>query len=451
VGRLRFTTETAELADCDLVIEAVLERMDLKRTVFARLDEVVPASAVLATNTSSLSVTEIAAGTKDPSRVVGMHFFNPAPVQRLVEVISTVVTAPDVVDDVAELARALGKNAVQVTDRAGFIANALLFGYLNDAIAMVEQHHASREEIDTAMRIAWGYPMGPLALLDLIGLDTAQQILTTMYDETRSRRHAPAPLLKQLVTAGLLGRKSGSGFYRYGEPAAAAPPTSAATTDLGPTVVVGSGPEAERVRRAFGIEADEPSESTAPGLLIDASTGSVDEVRASLAAWSGRTDSAGAVLATTIRSAAVIEVAGAAGRPGDVVGIRVHGAEAGPFVVEIARTAATDQRTVDLARAACRSAGIESVVCRDRAGYVVDALVAPYVNDAVRMLESGYAAADDIDTAMKQGCALPKGPFEMLDVLGATTVLADLERIYDETREPAVAPAPLLRHRIAGG
>ncbi|MDQ3308106.1 MAG: 3-hydroxybutyryl-CoA dehydrogenase, partial [Actinomycetota bacterium] len=213
--RLTLSTSLADLKDCDLVVEAVVERLDLKRSVFQQLDEVVRPDAVLATNTSSLSVTEISAGTARPGRVIGMHFFNPAPVQQFVEVIRTVVTEPDVVEDVQGLARALGKNPVTAGDRAGFIANALLFGYLNHAVSMYESSYATREDIDAAMRLGCGYPMGPLALLDLIGLDTAYEILDTMYRQGRNRLHAPSPVLRQMVTANLLGRKTGRGFYTY--------------------------------------------------------------------------------------------------------------------------------------------------------------------------------------------------------------------------------------------
>ena len=179
------------------------------------LDGLVRPEVILASNTSSLSVTELSVKTARPGRVVGVHFFNPAPVQKLVEVIRTVVTEPDVIDDVTAFADRLGKTPVVIGDRAGFIANALLFGYLNHAVRMVEQSYASREDIDAAMRFGCGYPMGPLALVDLIGLDTAYEILDTMYHQSRNRLHAPAPLLKQMITAGLLGRKSGRGFYTY--------------------------------------------------------------------------------------------------------------------------------------------------------------------------------------------------------------------------------------------
>ena len=215
VDRIELTTSLEAVKGCDFVIEAVIEQLPVKQELFRRLDGIVGADAILATNTSSLSVTEIGTATSRPGRVVGVHFFNPAPVQNLVEVIRTVVTEPDVLDRVAELCRSLGKTPVVCGDKAGFIANALLFGYLNHAVSMYESKYASREDLDAAMRFGCGYPMGPLALLDLIGLDTAYEILDTMYKQGRDRLHAPAPILKQMVTAGLLGRKSGRGFYTY--------------------------------------------------------------------------------------------------------------------------------------------------------------------------------------------------------------------------------------------
>src|SRR5665811_2295305 len=172
LGRVRFSSDLADLAECDLVVEAVPERLDLKRDIFARLDQLVKPDAILATNTSSLSVTEISVATQHPRRVVGLHFFNPATVQKFVEVIRTVVTDDDVVEDVKALAERIGKLPVVIGDKAGFIANALLFGYLNHAVDMFESRYATREDIDAAMQLGCGLPMGPLALVDLIGLDT---------------------------------------------------------------------------------------------------------------------------------------------------------------------------------------------------------------------------------------------------------------------------------------
>src|SRR5256714_781251 len=217
--RVRFAVGLAELGAADLVVEAVPEQLDLKRKILAELDEVCKPETILATNTSSLSVTEISVATHRPNQVVGMHFFNPAPIMKLVEIVRTVVTDEDVVADVEALCARLGKVDVTINDRAGFIANALLFGYLNHAVALYESRYASREDIDAAMRLGCGLPMGPLALMDLIGLDTAYEILDTMYRRGgRDRRHAPVPLIKQMVTAGLLGRKTGRGFYTYTKP-----------------------------------------------------------------------------------------------------------------------------------------------------------------------------------------------------------------------------------------
>ena len=213
--RVSFATSMEELKDADLVVEAVVESIEIKKQIFKQLEGIVSEDAILATNTSSLSVTEISTANSQPGRVIGVHFFNPAPVQGFVEIVQTVVTEPSVLEDVSGLVKALGKNPVVCGDKAGFIANTLLFGYLNHAVSMYEQRYASREDIDAAMRFGCGYPMGPLALLDLIGLDTAYEILETMYRQGRDRLHAPAPILKQMVTAGMLGRKTGKGFYTY--------------------------------------------------------------------------------------------------------------------------------------------------------------------------------------------------------------------------------------------
>ncbi|MDT7537806.1 MAG: 3-hydroxybutyryl-CoA dehydrogenase, partial [Actinomycetota bacterium] len=191
-ARISMGTDLSAVADCELVIEAIPERMELKCELFAALDKLLPEDAVLATNTSALSVTELATTTSRPSRVVGLHWFNPAPVMDLVEVVQTVVTDPSVVEDVEALVAKVGKTDVTAGDRAGFIANALLFGYLNNAVRMYESRYASREDIDAAMRFGCGHPMGPLALLDLIGLDSAYEILETMYAQSRDHRHAPA-------------------------------------------------------------------------------------------------------------------------------------------------------------------------------------------------------------------------------------------------------------------
>ena len=213
--RTTFTTDREALSTADLVVEAIPERLDIKAALFDDLDRICRDDAVLATNTSSLPVTQIAAATAHPERVVGMHFFNPAPVMKLVEVVRTVLTAADVVNTVVGLAESAGKTPLVIGDRAGFIANALLFGYLNDAALTAERGHADVADIDRVIAEAAGLPMGPLTLMDLIGLDVCLEVLEVMYAERRETRYAPAPLLKRLVMGRNLGRKTGRGYYQY--------------------------------------------------------------------------------------------------------------------------------------------------------------------------------------------------------------------------------------------
>ena len=215
LARFRTFTDLAAAAEADLVIEVVPESYEVKQQVLRELDAIVRPDTILATGTNALSVTRLAAESQRPERVLGLHFFNPAPAMKLVEVVSCVLTAPTAVDAVTELARELGKEPVAVGDRPGFVADGLLFGYLNQAAAMYEAKYASREDIDAAMRLGCGLPMGPLALLDLIGVDTARTVLEAMYASSGDRLHAPAPILGQLAEAGLTGQKSGRGFYTY--------------------------------------------------------------------------------------------------------------------------------------------------------------------------------------------------------------------------------------------
>ena len=212
LARVRAVTSLDELADADLVVEAVIEDLAVKQALFASLDEIVRPGAVLATTTSSLPVVECAAVTGRPRDVIGIHFFNPAPVMRLVEVVRTVTTGDDIVATAQAFCERLGKHPVTCGDRAGFIVNALLFPYLNDAVKMLQAHYAVADDIDAAMVVGCGYPLGPFALLDVVGLDVALAIQRTLYEEFREPGFAPAPLLEHLVTAGYLGRKTGKGF-----------------------------------------------------------------------------------------------------------------------------------------------------------------------------------------------------------------------------------------------
>jgi 3-hydroxybutyryl-CoA dehydrogenase len=510
LGRIRFTTDYADLADRDLVVEAVPEQLELKRAIFEQLDKVVPASSILATNTSSLSVTDIAVATSRPAQVVGMHFFNPAPVLKFVEVVRTVVSDPDVVSDVEALARSLDKQPVVVGDKAGFIANALLFGYLNHAASMFETKYATREDIDASMKLGCGLPMGPLALLDLIGLDTAYEILDTMYKQGRDRLHAPSPVLKQMVTAGLRGRKSGRGFYSYEAPNSpvvvsdaltpGAPGEAGAvpTRSIQKVGVAGSGTMATgiievfakagfevlfvtrgedrvaRVRSAIERSLDKgvlrgklTQEERDAALTRITGSARIDDlvdcdlvveavveelsVKAALFETFDEICKPGAILATTTSSLPVVDLAAVTRRPHDVVGLHFFNPAPVMKLVEVVNTVATSDDVVATAVEVCRRLGKHPVTCGDRAGFIVNALLFPYLNDAVRMLEVNYASADDIDTAMKTGCGYPMGPFELLDVVGLDVSLAIQRTLYLEFREPGFAPAPRLEHLVTAG
>jgi len=508
LSRVDFADSLTALAACDLVVEAVPERLDLKRELFTRLDAIVGPDAIIATNTSSLSVTEISVATQTPHRVVGLHFFNPAPVQKFVEVIRTVVTDDAVVDDVIALARRIGKLPVVVSDKAGFIANALLFGYLNHAVSMYESRYASREDIDAAMQLGCGLPMGPLALMDLIGLDTAYEILDTMYKQGRDRLHAPTPILKQMTTAGLRGRKSGRGFYTYAEPGSGKvvddhltpPPPSATTTGraVRSVGVVGSGTMAAGIVEVFAkagfdvlmVARGEAKVQTALASVTRSlekavQRGKLDEAArdAALAriTGSGRLDDLadvdlvveavvedlavkqalfenldeickpGAVLATTTSSLPVVQLAASTRRAGDVVGLHFFNPAPVMRLVEVVHAVTTEADVVATAVEVCRRLGKHPVTCADRSGFIVNALLFPYLNDAVKMLDAQYASADDIDAAMRAGCGYPMGPFELLDVVGLDVSLAIQRELYLEFRERGFSPSPLLEHLVTAG
>jgi 3-hydroxybutyryl-CoA dehydrogenase len=508
LGRVTLTTSLADVAVADIVIEAVPEDLDLKRSVFAELDKITRSDAILASNTSSLSITEISVATQNPRRVVGLHFFVPAQIQEFAEIVRTVVTEPAVVESVKVLAEKLGKTPVVCGDKAGFIANALLFGYLNHAVTMFESHYASREDIDAAMKYGCGYPMGPLALLDLIGLDTAYEILNSMYRQGRKRVHAPAPILKQMITAGLLGRKSGRGFYTYAgadSPEIVADeltPSSAQAPqlrrDIARVGVVGTGTMATGIVEVFAkagfdvvyvARSEERVASVRKNLerslekAVQRGKLASDARDAALGRVTGTTrldDLAdvdlvveavvedltvkkalfenldeicrpGAILATTTSSLPVIEMAAVTQRRGDVIGIHFFNPATVMKLVEVVHTVATSAEVLETSRALCKKIGKVAVTCGDRAGFIVNALLFPYLNDAVKMLEAHYATVDDIDLAMKAGLRLPMGPFTLLDVVGLDVSLAITKTLYLEFREPGFSPAPLLEHLVTAG
>ena len=492
LDRVTITTELGDLKDCDLVVEAVPEVLELKHQVFGKLDDIVDPDAILASNTSSLSITQIAAPTKHPERVLGMHFFNPAPVLKLVEVITTLRTDAQVRDAVVAVSERLGKKPVVVGDRAGFVANYLLFGYFTSALRMLEHGHVSREDLDTAMRVGAGLPMGPCTLMDLVGLDVCDHIGDVIYAHTRSQMHAPSPMLGRMVTSGLLGRKSGRGFYTYAKPGSGQvvdddrTPPAVEPGEPGSVGVIGTGDLARELvdRLEEGgyavVQVSDAGDSEELAALADVDVvveaqdldtdvddledlaldgsgdGDLDDLLPGrdlddLFAELGEITRPDAVL-TTVNSAAAVALGAVSGRPGRSLVLRVHAPTGNGQVVEIGRTSATDDEAVRTLRGLVTRLGAEPVVCRDRAGLVVDALLVPHLNDAVRMLDEGYASVADIDTALQHGLGYPAGPFAMIDQIGADEVLAVCEELASGSsglpRESVEASPLLVEHVI---
>lgn len=505
LGRISSTTKLSELSGCDLVFEAVPEQLDLKKKVFSALDEILSEDAILATNTSSLPVIDMAVATGRTHRVIGFHFFNPAQVMPLVELVRTVTTDDSVIEAATGFAERLGKTPVVARDRAGFIANLLLFPYLNSAVRMLDQGFASREDIDAAMQLGCGHPMGPLALLDLIGLDSGYEICEALWRQFRGDQDAPAPLIKQYMVANYLGRKTGRGFYRYEAP------ESSKIVDLDPGIgadavssgiqtvgVVGTGLMASgiaevaakaghevilrgrseasikrskaAVEKSLGkaVSKGKLEQSAADEILARVTTtleysdlAEADVVVEAVAedlplkmeifAELDRSVKPDAVLATTTSSLPVVDLAAMTERPDRVLGLHFFNPAPIMKLVEVVRTVATGDEVVGRATAWITEIGKHPVQCRDRAGFIVNFLLFPYLNDAIRMHEEGYSTPEDIDAAMKLGCGHPMGPFALMDIVGLDVTYAILESLHNEFRERRYAPAPLLEHMVRAG
>lgn len=507
LGRISGSTDYSVIADADLVVEAVPEILELKQQAFEKIDAVVRPDAIIATNTSSLPVMDIAVKASRPNRVLGFHFFNPAPVMKLIELVRTVVTDETVVDAARSFAEQIGKSPVVVGDRRGFIANQLLFPYLNQAIGMVETGYATMEDIDAAMRFGAGLPMGPLALVDLVGLDTMIGIMEAIYSQFEDTRFAPRPILKQLVSAGFMGRKSGRGFYRYETPGSSVvieddatrrPADQDVIANWQKVGVLGTGTMATGIAEVCakaGYEvvvrgrSKEKAEKVAASVsksmqrMVEKGRMSEEDMVAALGKIQPTYDIADmadcdivieavaedldikkplfaelaevlkpeAVLTTTTSSLPVIECAMVTDRPDQVLGLHFFNPAAIMKLVEVVPTVRTSDDTLVQARAFVDKVGKVGVLCGDRAGFIVNALLFPYLNDAVKMLESHYATAEEIDTAMKLGCGYPMGPFALMDIVGLDVSLAIIERLHEEFREGSFEPAPLLRNMVEAG
>jgi 3-hydroxybutyryl-CoA dehydrogenase len=506
-GRISGSADWSVLGDCDLIVEAVPEVLALKQDAFRRIDEVVRDDAILATNTSSLPVMDIAVHTRRPNRVLGFHFFNPAPVMKLIELVRTVVTDENVVAVAKGFAESIGKVPVVVGDRRGFIANQLLFPYLNQAVWMVDSGFATKEDVDAAMRFGAGLPMGPIALTDLVGIDTFVGIMEAIHSQFQDTRFAPRPILSQLAAAGFNGRKSGRGFYSYEEAGSSRvlpddttrPPADPGSIARWTTVgVLGTGTmavgivevcakagyevvvrgrskekaeavaakvarslqrmvdkgrlsEEDMVTTLRRIKPTEHLEDLAPADLVVEAVAEDLAIKRELFGQLAPILKPDVILTTTTSSLPIIECAMATDRPDRVIGLHFFNPAAIMKLVEVVPTVRTDADVTEQARAFVDALGKVGVLCGDRAGFIVNTLLFPYLNDAVKMLESHYATAEEIDTAMKLGAGYPMGPFELMDVVGLDVTLAIIERLKQEFRQPSYEPAGLLRHLVEAG
>jgi len=498
-GRIRLVDHWEELAPAATVLEAVPERRDTKAAVLRALDRACPPETVLASSAAALSLTDLAAASGRPGRLVGLHLA--LPTAGLAEIGRTVMTEESALTQVRDLVDGIGLSRVTVGDRAGLISTSLLFGFLNQAVMMYDQRLAGRDDIDAAMRHGCGLPLGPLELLDLIGTDTACDILDVLAARWSEPTLQPARRLRHMALAGLLGRKSGRGFYDYREPVGAAPAPERRSPDEAPirtvgivgtgtmatgiaevfakggvaTVLVGRTDErakaaweavaastARAVRRGKLAEAEReaalerltPSGALAQladcDLVIEAIAEDLD-VKKELFRTLGELCRPGALLATTTSSLPVIECGLSSGRPEDVIGLHFFNPAPLMRLVEVIPSLETAPQHISVARELCHRLGKHPVQCMDRPGFIVNALLFPYLNGAVRLTESHYATPDEIDDVMKLGCGYPLGPFELLDIIGLDISLSIQRVLHEADRHPRSVPAPLLGHLVAAG
>jgi 3-hydroxybutyryl-CoA dehydrogenase len=441
-GLLAHITTTSSLADfqgADFVVEAAPEVLELKKEIFQALDRTCRSDVVLATNTSSLSVTEIGALTDRHDRVVGMHFFNPVPAMRLVEVVRGARTSPETAALTAELTRLLGKEPVQARDTPGFIVNRIARPFPGEALRILGEGVAGVAQIDRAAKLGAGFPMGPFELMDLVGMDINFAVNRSVFEQFfYEPRFRPHPLQAQMVKANLLGRKTGAGWYRYeGEQVLSGPAGAEFSGDRGPhpesirTVsVIGDEAVAELVWEAGYTPAPDPADADVV-LVGDFATTPFD-------------CRDGALVLLEASRATVTSMAAGFHRPERVVGYGGIPSLTGRKLVEVATGLSTDAGAAALAAGFFRSLGRDVEVIRDGPGLIVPRLIACLVNEAAYALMEGVALVGDINTAMRLGVNYPQGPLEWADSLGPRTVLQVLEGLYETTRDDRYRPCPLL-------
>ena len=455
--RLSTVSELEQLADCEMVIEAVPERLDLKHQIYGRLSEIVAGDCVLASNTSSLPITAIAAGARNPERVVGMHFFNPAPVMALVEVIAGVQSGEDALGITRATGKAMGKTVIDAADGPGFLVNRCNRPFGLEALRLLSEQIASIETIDRICRIEGGFRMGPFELMDLVGVDTGFEVARSFYELSFGEpRWRPSPISARYVAAGLHGRKSGRGFYDYSGLAAGGtyrapdPDPLPVNGDSGEAVLVisGSGVLAEELREAAGAAGYEvrgphqPHGGVLPSLIIEC-----DRLPASGDAPLGAAADRGAARMVLCAEGSL----SALDPSGSAVGFHVMGPFAEAGLVELTRAESSSPLAGERAERLLGALGKHVAWVGDAPGLVLGRIVCQLINECAFALGEGVGGAGDIDTGMLLGLSHPRGPLRWADQIGLDHVLGVLDALCREYREERYRPAPALRRLVAAG
>jgi 3-hydroxybutyryl-CoA dehydrogenase len=433
-GRLEAVAEVEALAPCGLVIEAAPERLELKRELFSTLAGIVDEDALLATNTSSLSVTAIAAGLPSPGRVVGMHFFNPPPVMKLVEVVAGDATSPQAVERARAAGEALGRHPIEAADVAGFLVNRCNRPFGLEALRLVQERIATPEQVDRICRLGGGFRMGPFELMDLVGIDVGFEISRSFYDQSFGEpRWRPSPLAERMAAAGRHGRKAGHGWYRYPEdggpyrPDDPEPPQAGGGN--GAVAVIGSTPLAEELR-TLSLDSGFQVRGDGAKLVVDCEPGS------GLAAPGGPPR---LVLCAAAPLAAI-----------DPEAVGFYAARPLGTLVELTRGPRTEPEAEHAAERFFASLGRHVEWVGDAPGLVLGRIVCQLVNEACFALGEGVGAAEDIDAGMVLGLNHPRGPLEWGDAIGPAAVLAVINALQQEYREERYRPAPALVRAARG-
>ncbi len=452
IRQLQLSNELSALAGSDVVIEAINEDLELKRTVFTELDRLCPPPAILASNTSTLSITAIAAATRTPERVAGMHFFNPAPVMRLVEVARGAATAQTAVDSLVDLAEQLGKTAVVTLDTPGFIVNRVARPFYGEALRLLAERVGSHEAIDLLVTLGGGFPMGPFELMDLIGLDVNLQAAQSMYDSSYGEpRYRPQPIQRRFVETGRLGRKTGAGFYEYpaGEKQWTPPEIPEPSQQPGFVLISdGSwGPEVGRLLVHAGYTLSETHGDLPLAALIV--NGGEEGVRDVLRRYDRGLAPDIPILCQTV-DIALGEVEQGTQNPQRLIGFDGLFFAAGRAVTLVARPDLRDTAR-QAAESLVRSLGKLPLWVGESPGLVLPRIVCCLANEAAFAVGEGVAAPEAVDTAMKLGVNYPQGPLEWAATLGYRKVVAVLDHLADEYGEERYRVAPWLRNRARRG